>query len=45
MLQISVLAGWDVARIVAKKTQNKLEIETEDILISNLDYLKNFYSL
>ena len=45
ILQISVLAGWDVARTVAKNTQHKLEIETQDILISNLDYLKNAYSL
>ena len=40
-----MLAGWDVARSVAKSTQHKLEVETEDILINNIDFLKQKYSI
>ena len=45
IIQLSMLAGWDVAREVAKNTQQKLEVDTKDILSSNIEYLKRMYSL
>lgn len=45
IIQLSMMAGWDVARSVASSTQHKLEVETHDILISNIEFLKKSYSL
>jgi hypothetical protein len=45
IIQLSTIVGWDIALIIAKNTQDKLTVETKDILSTNINYLKKFYSL
>jgi len=40
IIKLAHLNGWDVAKIIARNTMQKLDVTAEDIVISNLTFLQ-----